>query len=361
VLSFFTVKRIAIEGEVVKGAKNKTTEKQNKSRNGLSIFNIVIDMESQFYQINILKLLLKWKTHLAVIVVAAIVLSSIFSSPFFITPKYKSFAVVYPANISPYSDESETEQMLQVMQSREIIDSVINKFDLAKHYKIDTSYKYYYTTMMYEWSQNVSIGKTPYEGVEIDVLDENPQMAADIVNSIIDFYNKKIKSLHEEKFYEVVTMYERSLAKKKAYIDSLKNRFRELSIKYGLFDYNSQSREISRGFLGTVDGLSKINKKEVDIMRRNIEEKGGEALMLKILIERETSMYSSMKYEYEKAYMDYDRQFSYTNVVTKPYPADKKAFPVRWLIVVISAMAAFFISFIVILILENFKGMSKNA
>jgi capsule polysaccharide export protein KpsE/RkpR len=251
--------------------------------------------------------------------------------------------------------------MLQVMQSREIIDSVINKFDLAKHYKIDTSYKYYYTTMMYEWSQNVSIGKTPYEGVEIDVLDKNPQMAADIVNSIIDFYNKKIKSLHEEKFYEVVTMYERSLAKKKAYIDSLENRFRELSTKYGLLDYESQSREVSRGYLGTVDGSSRINKKEVDRIKQNIEEKGGEALLLKELIENEAEAYTNLKQEYEKAYMDYDRQFSYTNVVTKPYPADKKAFPVRWLIVVISAMAAFFISFIVILILENFKGMSKNA
>ena len=318
-------------------------------------------MESQFYQINILKLLLKWKTHLAVITVAAIVLSAIFSAPFFITPKYKSFAVVYPANTSPYSDESETEQMLQVMQSREIIDSVINKFDLAKHYKIDTSYKYFYTTMMYEWSQNVSIGKTPYEGVEIDVLDTDPQLAADIVNAIIDFYNKKIKSLHEEKFYEVVTMYDRSLKKKKNYIDSLENRFRELSTKYGLLDYESQSREVSRGYLGTVDGTAKINKKEVDKIRKNIEDKGAEALLLKELIENEAGKYADLKQEYEKAYMDYDRQFSYTNVVTKPYAADKKAYPVRWLIVIISALAAFFISFIVILVLENYKGMSKKA
>ena len=318
-------------------------------------------MESQFYQINILKLLLKWKTHLIVIVVAAIVLSAIFSGPFFITPKYKSFAIVYPANISPYSEESETEQMLQIMQSREIIDSVINKFDLAKHYKIDTSYEYFYTTMMYEWSQNISIGKTPYEGAEIDVLDENPQMAADIVNAIVFFYNEKIKSLHEEKFFEVVTMYERSLNKKKLYLDSLENRFRELSIKYGLLDYESQSREVSRGYLGTVDGASGINKKEVDKMKQNIEDKGGEAILLKELIENEAGAYTKLKQEYEKAYMDYDRKFSYTNMVTKPYAADKKASPVRWLIVVISALAAFFISFIVILVLENYKGMSKKA
>ncbi len=360
-MSIFTLRKDKEGKNIGKSAKNAEIEKDNKFSNWASSFNVKIDMESQFYQINILKLLLKWKTHLAVITVAAIVLSAIFSAPFFITPKYKSFAVVYPANTSPYSDESETEQMLQVMQSREIIDSVINKFDLAKHYKIDTSYKYFYTTMMYEWSQNVSIGKTPYEGVEIDVLDTDPQLAADIVNAIIDFYNKKIKSLHEEKFYEVVTMYDRSLKKKKNYIDSLENRFRELSTKYGLLDYESQSREVSRGYLGTVDGTAKINKKEVDKIRKNIEDKGAEALLLKELIENEAGKYADLKQEYEKAYMDYDRQFSYTNVVTKPYAADKKAYPVRWLIVIISALAAFFISFIVILVLENYKGMSKKA
>ena len=33
----------------------------------------------------------------------------------FITPLYKSEAVAYPANVTPYSDESETEQMLQII------------------------------------------------------------------------------------------------------------------------------------------------------------------------------------------------------------------------------------------------------
>ena len=84
-------------------------------------------MESQFYQINLLQLLLKWKFHLGVIVLIAAVLAAIFSGSAFITPKFKSFAVVYPANIAPYSDENETEQMLQVFQSNDIADS-ISKF-----------------------------------------------------------------------------------------------------------------------------------------------------------------------------------------------------------------------------------------
>jgi len=320
-------------------------------------------MESQFYQINILKLLLKWKFHLLIIVILAVILGAIFSGPTFITPKFKSYGVAYPANISPYSDESETEQMLQVLQSNDIRDSVIKKFDLAAHYEIDSAYKYFYTTMLWEYSQNVSISKTAYEGVSIEVLDKDPQIACDMVNSMLDFYNIKVKYLHEGKFIEVVQMYERAIAKKQEYIDSLENRFYELSAEYGLLDYTSQSREIARGYLKTIDGSasSNINTKEVLRLKENIEKKGGEFILLQTLLEEEALKFADIKQDYERAYMDYDRRFTYTNIITKPFVADKKSYPVRWLIVVISALASFFVAFLLILIIENFRGLTKSS
>ena len=319
-------------------------------------------MDSQFYQINILKLFNKWKVHLTVITIIAVVLAAIFSGPFFITPKFKSEAVVYPANISAYSDESETEQMLQIFQSNDIRDSVINRFNLAEHYEIDSSYKYFYTTMVYEYSQNVSVRKTPYEGVSIEVLDTDPQIACDMVNAMIVFYDKKVKGMHERKFGEVVQMFERAIVKKEKYLDSLENRFYKLSTEYGLLDYTSQSREIARGYLRTIDGSasSNINTKEVLRLKENIEKKGGEFILIQTLLHEEAVKYADLKRDYERAYMDYDRKFSYTNSITKPFPADKKSSPVRWLIVVISAMAAFFVSFTVILIIENYQGMAKG-
>lgn len=319
-------------------------------------------MDSQFYQINILKTLLKWKLHLSIIVLVAIVVAAIFSSPLFIPPKFKSFAVLYPANIAPYSDETETEQMLQILQSRDIIDSVILKYDLANHYKIDSTYEYFYTSMMYEWSQNVSISKTTFDGVSIEVMDESPDTASFIVEAMIDFFNNKVRVLHEVKFMEVVQMYQRAVSKKEKYLDSLEFRLFELSTKYGLLDYESQSREVTRGFLKTIDGSgSAINTSEVKKLKENIEKRGGELIILKELIEFEAKNYIELKSDYEKAYMDYDRNYSYTNMVTKPYPSDKKAYPVRWLIVVLSALGAFFLSIIVILTLENYKGMKNSS
>ena len=58
--------------------------------------------------------------HFVVIGIIAIILSAIFSSPFFITPKFRSTARIYPINLAVMSTESETEQMLEIISSNDI-------------------------------------------------------------------------------------------------------------------------------------------------------------------------------------------------------------------------------------------------
>jgi len=47
-------------------------------------------------------------------------------------------------------------------------------------------------------------------------------------------------------------------------------------------------------------------------------------------------------------------------VVSKPFPADKKAYPVRWVIIAIAAIASLFFSFILVMIIENYHTVSKK-
>ncbi len=100
--------------------------------------------------------------------------------------------------------------------------------------KYQPNYKYYKTAIYYEYSQNVKIEKTPYDAVSIEVLDKDPEMACNIVNAIIDFYNDKVRYMHNDKYFEVMDMYKKLLAKKQEDIDSLKSALYNLSIKSGL-------------------------------------------------------------------------------------------------------------------------------
>ena len=319
--------------------------------------NFIIQMENYFKSANLIDVINKWKIHLLAIVILAALAAAIFSGPAFITPLYKSYAVAYPANVEPYSDESETEQMLQILNSQDIKDSIIDMFDLAKHYEIDTNYKYFKTVLMYEYNQNVSISKTTYESVQIEVLDKDPDTAAMMVNAIIDYYNKKVGNLHKSKYYEVIEMYEFQLEMKRNTLDSLKNLMIELGTEHGLIEYEFQSQEIMRGYLKTVFGNngSQVNNKEVDRLFKSMQNYGGQLVEIVKMIENEAISYVTIKEDYEMTWRFINSDLTYANIVTSPYPADKKAYPVRWLVVVVVSIAAFILATLAVFIVESRK------
>ena len=304
-------------------------------------------MDNNFNNLSLVQLILKWKWHILIITLVAAICGAIFSSSVFITPLYKSEAIAYPANISPYSEESETEQMLQIINSQSIADSIIEKHDLWTDYKIDRNYQYAKTYMMQEFHEKIKITKTPYEAISIVVNDKDPVVACDIAKDILYFYDQKVAQLHHEKVGEVVIMYERQLELKQQGIDSLKQRLSDLGEQYGISNYSGQLREVTRGY---INGSSKATE-----MKRNLELYGPEAIDLETKIIAEGNTYSSVKMDYEKELRFYNSNLTYSNIITEPYPADKKSFPVRWIIVSLSALAAFLLSVIVLFIIENRK------
>ncbi len=317
--------------------------------------NIRPSTENYFSNIHMMKIFFRWKWHLLSIAIIAALLAAVFSGSFFIKPKFKSYALVYPSNIAPYSDESESEQMLQWLQSQDIRDSVIRKFDLAAHYRIDSSYKYFQSTIQYLYNKNVKISKTQFESIEIVVMDTDPVIARDMVLAIIDFCNLKIRKIHRDKYAEVVNSMGLILQEKKAQLDSVEKALSDLRLNYELIDYGAQATEITRGYLRTVDGSNStnINTKDGLRLKENFENKAGQ---LAILTQRRKDIlhiYSEFELIYDRAVYDAEKVFTFTNVVTPPVVADKKSYPVRWLIVLYSVAAALFFSVVVISVIEN--------
>ena len=304
-------------------------------------------MDNNFNNLSLVQLVLKWKWHIIIITVVAALCGAIFSSSMFITPLYKSVAVAYPANISPYSDESETEQMLEIINSTSIMDSIVEKYDLWTDYKINKADQFAKTYMINEYRSKVKIGKTPNEAVSISVMDKDPFVACDIAKDILNFYDQKVHDLHTQKVGEVVAMYGLQLQMKQSDIDSLKQALTDLATNYGVLNYSGQLREVTRGFL---NGSSKANE-----LKQNLEQYGADAVDLETKIIAEANTYSLIKKDYEQNLRFYYSQLTYSNIVTEPFPADKKAFPVRWVVVALSALGAMLLSIVVIFIIENRK------
>lgn len=304
-------------------------------------------MDNNFNNLSLVQLVLKWKWHIIIITVVAALCGAIFSSSMFITPLYKSVAVAYPANISPYSDESETEQMLEIINSASIMDSIVEKYNLWEDYKINKADKFAKTYMINEYRSKVKIGKTPNEAVSISVMDKDPFVACDIAKDILNFYDQKVHDLHTSKVAEVVDMYDMQLKMKQQDIDSLKQALTDLATNYGVLNYSGQLREVTRGF---INGSNKANE-----LKQNLEQYGADAVDLETKIIAEANTYSLIKKDYEQNLRFFKSHLTYSNIVTEPFPADKKSFPVRWVVVALCGLGALLLSIVVIFVIENRK------
>ena len=114
----------------------------------------------EFNSTNLFVLMYKWRKPLIIVPLVAAVLAYIFTRPFFIDPLYKSTVILFPSttnsvskallpqqntfsneDILEFGTEDQAEQLLQILNSGEIRDSIINKFDLMNHYKISPDMK----------------------------------------------------------------------------------------------------------------------------------------------------------------------------------------------------------------------------
>lgn len=299
-------------------------------------------MDNYFNNTSLFKVIFKWKWHIIAVTIIAAVLGAVFSGPTFITPKYKSEAILYPSNVSAYSDETFTEQMLQIMESQDIMDSVVENFDLMKHYEIGKDYKYWKTALIGEYRDNVSISKTPYDAVKIKVLDKDPQIACDMVNDIIRLYDQKVGKLHKIKRWETVQMYKKQLDEKSIFIDSLKKELSEITGNNDIINYSYLSGENSIAYFNS--NLKKDNETN-DFLP--------EVISLIELISNESINYTDIRLEYEQELRFYNADMTFSNIISEPFAADKKSYPVRWVIVSLCSISAFILSIFVIYTMDR--------
>ena len=314
-------------------------------------------MNNFFDNQRILTLIWKRKIHFIIVGIIAIALSAVFSGPTFIQPKFKSTARVYPTNIWVMSDESETEQMLEVINSNDIKMKMFDAFNLANVYNIDRNDPYYLTYMFYNYNKNVKTSKTEYETVEINVMDYNPQRASNMCDSIIHFYDQKMGEMHKAKNLEMVLITQKHLDRKHKEYDSLKVLLNKVREEYGIFDFSGQSPEITRGYmsaLATGRG-STADGQKIEKLYDSFAENGSAIQWLEDQNLTVIDAIDSIAGLHDKYLIEYEKNITYSHVVEHPIVADKKSYPVRWLIVAFSTFSAVFLALVVFLVLDYRK------
>lgn len=306
---------------------------------------------------NLLKFSLQNIKLLAGIAIIGGILAAVFSSSAFITPKYESSAVIYPSNVWEYSDETALEQIQQYLESNIIRDSIINKFNLYNEYNIDTADINARTWVKLGYGEHISISETQFESIRITALSVDPVKAKNIVVEIIHQLNLLVTRINREKVGEVV-VYRRKLAdEKQVQIDSTLAELNKLSSAYNLMEYDAQSERVTEGYVSALKSGKGGSFKEVEELFNNVSEYGPKFKTLLNQLDYQTEEYNERIVDYEISLSDYNKDVTYSNLLVEPEVNNKKAYPVRWLIVVLSMIGSLVFGATVLIVSRiNLKG-----
>ena len=304
------------------------------------------------------KLLMEYRRPILIILAIAALCAIIFSAPYFITPLYKSTTVVYPTSsnsiskvlisttyqsekdIMNFGEDEQTEQMLQVMNSNRVRDKVINRFHLMEHYNIKPDSKYPYTKLNKLYDARIKFRRTEYNAVRITVLDSDPALAAQMANDIAEIFDSTMNQIQKEvsvKAFRLVEDEYNTLCAEMAQLEDSLNTLRKL----GVFDYESQVEMLSRQMAvelgkGNAQGVKNIQE-QLDILA----EYGGASYAINERLDNDRLQLSLVKSKYEEAKMDATQDIPRKFVVTSAYQAERKSYPVRWIIVVVTVLSTF--------------------
>jgi uncharacterized protein involved in exopolysaccharide biosynthesis len=340
------------------------------------------DQESfrkELNSVNLLQLIYKWKFPLLIITSFAIVAAIVFSSPFFIKPKYKSSVIMFPVATNSISkvlisqnsgikedilgigEEEQAEQMLQMLNSNMIRDRIVQKYSLLEHYKIPADSKHKYTRLVREYENNVKFRRTEYMAVKITVFDTDPQMAADMANDIASLLDSTRNFMQKERAVKAFAIVDEEYRNLENEVIGIVNSLRFLGSK-GVNDYERQSEVLNQQL---AIAISQSNNHGISAIQQKLDtlgKYGGEFLSLKNSLEFKTEQLTLLKTKYQEAKVDAEQFLPQKFIVNSAYKAEVKSYPIRWIILVVTAFIVFFTALLTIVIVENYTKfqLKKN-
>lgn len=326
--------------------------------------------ESDFSSSSLLFFLLKWRKPLIIVMAVTAVASAVVS--LMITPKFLSTAIFFPANnsslskglmtedaqgkndLSKFGEEEQAEAMLQILNSDKIRWRLWAKYNMMEHYEIDPGEEYAQTKLSKTWENNVSFKRTEFNSIRIDVLDTDKDLAATLANEIaalVDTMRNEMIHARAQEAYKIMDEEYNSMV---GYMKQLDDSLTVLR-KKGVQDYEKQIEMITGVYY---QALAENNTRAVNQLQMQLDtlaKYGSASKSMTENLEFLRERLVLLKGKYDEIKVDATKDLTWKFVVNEAVPAEKKAYPIRWLIVLVSTLASLLLAVLVIIGVENYN------
>lgn len=328
---------------------------------------------------------------------------------------YKSTTIFYPAspqlanpelifgftsNVTEYfGSDHDLDRLLEISVSNEVVDYMVQKFDLYTHYDIDSTKNDGPFKVRKKFRKLYSVQKNKNDAIEISIEDKDPVLAAEMINAVRAKINLLGQRLTKDSQSKLLAAFDDNLARKRIEIVRLDDSIQLLQRRYGVFDAGSQQKQLSEALSTAETEISKskgkleilannplipqdtieyikANQRANEILRRGLtqREPTDDRLTLPRLNEvmpklsvlqdlhfqaRKQFTYDLERYNQIKA--AYNTDIPALHVVEKGEVPLRKERPVRSVIVIASVLAAFFFSLIGALLADAYKEVNWDS
>lgn len=319
---------------------------------------------------NLLFFLYRYRTPLIIICVAAALLSAVVS--LMIQEKYLSSVILFPAasnsiskslmtedvsgkqDINAFGEEEEAEQILQILNSDEISGTIREKYQLMRHYDIDPGDQYALTETVKQYEDNVTFKRTEFNSVRIDVMDHSPDTAALIANEIAALLDTVRTRMQHDRATQGLRIIEREYNEMLEYMDGIDDSLTAIR-RRGITDFEVEVEQLTKAYYDALARGGNANVKQLEEKLAIFAEYGSAYLSLTETREFEREQLALLRAKYVETKADANESLTTKFVVNKAWASEKKAYPIRWLIVLVSTISAFLLSILAIIALENVK------
>jgi len=324
---------------------------------------------NEFDSIDLISFLWKSRKVLIILGILAVVVSSIVS--LMMQEKFLSTVTLFPAksssitfsevitedqSVTKFGEEEEAEQMLQILESALVREKIITRFDLMKHYDIDTAGKLKYTELSETYSDNITFQRNNKGAVIINVLDHDKDTAALIANHISNLFDSTKNSIIHERALLEFEVKKMKLHKLQDEMNVLRDTMSKLTTLGVVTNQAYQGLTLA---MNSAKGDETRTRYE---QKLEMTEKYGSVLQsFQVRAEFLSERMATMETSYEQSESDAQSNISHKFVVELASPAEKKAYPIRWLIVAVSTFATVFFAIILLLFIAKIKELKANS
>ncbi|MEN8156375.1 MAG: hypothetical protein ABFS10_05445 [Bacteroidota bacterium] len=307
------------------------------------------------YNFNSVDLLIYiWSKRITLITVGLVAAIGAIVISLTITPMFRSSVIMFPAssaavakellvqnysgrqNVHGFGEEEQAEQLLQVLNSEPIRTRIIEKYRLMEHYEIDPEGKYPMTELFKTYSSNINFRLTEYMSVEIAVMDKDPEISASIANDISDLVDTVYNSMKKERVRDALHLVEREYLEADNKLVVMQDSLDRLSSQFS----------------------TKINESgdPANNLIKAISENGALYFSMLNLVKYEVQVVATLSNRFREARLEAEQNLPYKFVVERAYPPEKKAYPNKSLIVIVSTFASLLFALIVLIVIDNIKA-----